>query len=134
MAEPEADRRYIDEAQEAFGGLVVAGCDAAGVLQPVEAPLDEVARPVEGAIHGNAQLAGVAHGDDRHHIARLHGFANIVRVIAAICEQDARLGQIVGHDQIEAQIVRRLPGRDFRPHGQADAIDAEVDLGREATP
>jgi hypothetical protein len=44
MAEPEADRGDVDEAQEAFGGLVVAGGDAAGVLELVEAPLDEVAR------------------------------------------------------------------------------------------
>ena len=32
MAEPEADRRDIDEAKEAFGGLVLAGGD-----MPIEA-------------------------------------------------------------------------------------------------
>lgn len=35
MAEPEADRRDVDEAQEAFGGLVVAGGDATGILELV---------------------------------------------------------------------------------------------------
>ena len=134
MAEPEADRCDVDEAQEALGGFVVAGSDAACVLQFVEAALDEVAQPVEGAVHGDAQLAGLAHRDDRLNVARLHGFSNLVRVIAAIRQQDARLWQVVVHDEVEAQIVRRLARRDVRPHGQACAIDAEVDLGREATP
>ena len=46
MAEPEADRCNVDEAQEAFGGLVVVGGDAAGVLELVEAALNQVAQPV----------------------------------------------------------------------------------------
>ena len=72
MAEPETDRRDVDEAQEALGGLVVAGGDAAGVFQPVEAAFDEVAQPVEGAIHRREQLASFAHGDDRYHVAHFH--------------------------------------------------------------
>lgn len=134
MAEPQADRRDVDEAEEAFGSLVVTCGDTAGVLHLVEAALDEVAQAVEGAIHGDAQLAGLAHRDDRHDVARLHGFSNLVRVIAAIRQQDARLWQVVVHDQVEAQIVRCLPRRDVRSHGQTRAVDAEVDLGREATP
>lgn len=47
MAEPEADRGDVDEPEEAFGSLVVAGGDAAGVLEFVEATLDEVAQAVE---------------------------------------------------------------------------------------
>lgn len=101
MAEPEADGRDVYEALEAFGGLVVAGSAAAGIFELVEAALHQVAQPVEGAVHGNAQLAGLPHRDDRHDIARLHGFANLVRVIAAICQQDAGFGQVVVHDQVE---------------------------------
>jgi hypothetical protein len=134
MAEPETDRGDVDEPQEALCGFVVAGGDAAGVLQLVEAALDEVAQPVEGAIHGDTELAGLAHGDDRHNVARFHCFANLVRVIAAIRQQDARFRQVVVHDQIEAQIVRCLARRDVRPHREPCAVDAEVDLGREATP
>jgi hypothetical protein len=133
MAEPEADRCDVDEAQEALGGLVVACGHPAGVLELVEAAFDEVAQSVKGAVHGQAPLAGLAHWDHRYDVARFHGFANLIRVIAAICQQDARFGQIVVHDQIEAQIVRCLTRRDVRPLGQACAVDAEVDLGREAT-
>lgn len=133
MAEPEADRCDVDEAEEAFCGLVVTGSDAAGVLQFVEAPLDEVAEPVELAVDGHAQLAGFPHRDHWHDVSILHSFANSVSVIATIRQQDAGLGQVGVHDQIEAQIVRGLARCDVRPHGQASTIDAEVDLGREAT-
>lgn len=70
-------------------------------------------------------------GDNRDDVAGFHGFANIVRVIAAIYKKGGRLGQVVGHHQLEAQIIRSLARCDVRPHGQARAIDAEVDLGRE---
>ena len=136
MAEPKADLRDVDEAQEAqeaFCRLVVAGGNATGVFQLVEAPFDEVAQFVESAIDGDAQLSGFPHGDDWHDIACFHGFANVVRVIAPVREKDAMLGQGVVHDQVEAQLIRCLPRRDVRPHGQACTIDVEVDLGRKAT-
>ena len=60
MAEPEADRSDVDEAKEALGGLIVAGGVAAGVLQLVETPLDEIAQQVECAVDGHAQLPGLA--------------------------------------------------------------------------
>jgi hypothetical protein len=30
-------------------------------------------------------------------------FTNLVRVMAAICQQDARLGQVIVHDKVETQ-------------------------------
>ena len=60
MAKPEADRRDVDEAQEALGALVVARSHAAGVLELVEAALDEVAQPVEDTVHGHTLFAGFA--------------------------------------------------------------------------
>jgi hypothetical protein len=134
MAEPKADRGDVDESKEAFGGFVVTGGDPSGVLKVVEAALDEVAQAVKGAIHGNTQFAGLSHRDHGQHVARLHGFANLVRVIASVCQQGAGLGEVVVHDQVEAEVIRPLPRRDVRPHGQARAVDAEVDFGREATP
>ena len=104
MAEPDADRGDVDEAQEALCGFVVAGGDAAGILELVEAALDEVAQPVKGSVHGHAQLAGLSHRDHRHDVARLHGFSNPVRVIAAIRQQDGGLWQVVVHDEVKAQI------------------------------
>lgn len=73
MAELETDRGYVDEAQEAPGGFVVACGNATGVIKLVEAALHKVAQSVEDAIYGHALFAGLAHGDDWHHVARFHG-------------------------------------------------------------
>ena len=64
------DRCNVNETQEALGGLVVAGGDAAGVLEFIEAALDEVALLVECAVHCHAQLVGLTHRDHRHDVAR----------------------------------------------------------------
>lgn len=133
MTEAKADRRDIDEAQEALSRLVVARCDPPGVLELVKAPLDQVAQAIERTVHPDAFLAGFAHRDDRHHIALFHLCPDAVSVIPAICQQHAGTGQIVGHDQIEAEIVGCLAWRDLCRHGQTMRVNEEVDLGREAT-
>ncbi len=56
MADPQADRCAVDKAEVAFGGLVIAGRNAAGILELVEAPLDDIAHAVEGPIHDDAHL------------------------------------------------------------------------------
>ena len=109
MAEPDADRGDVDEAQEALCGFVVAGGDAAGILELVEAALDQVAQAIELAVDGDAEPSGLSHRDYRHDVSCLHGFANIVRVMAAIRQQDAGRGRVVGHDRVEAQIVLSAP-------------------------
>ena len=57
-------------------------------------------------------------------------FTPEIEILAA--EDVPRRRQIVGHDQIEAEIVGALPRGDLGPHGQPCCIDEEVDLGREA--
>jgi integrase len=46
-----------------FSRACHCGCDAAGILQLVETALYQVAQPVEGAVHDNAHLARLPHGD-----------------------------------------------------------------------
>ena len=40
MPEPEADRRDVDEAKEAFGGLVVTCGNPRGIFELIEAAFD----------------------------------------------------------------------------------------------
>jgi len=127
MADPQSDRCDVDEAEVAFGGLVIAGGNASGILELVEAPLDEIAQAVEGPVHDDAQPARLAHRDHRDDVTRLHRFANFVGVITSICEQHSRRGQVIVHYQVKAPIIRCLTRRDVRPHGQACAIDPEMD-------
>ena len=133
MADPETDRRDVNEAEEAFRRLVVAGRDTPGVLELVEAAFDQITQAIQRAIDTNPLLAGLSHRDHGQDVARLHAFSDLVCIVAAIREQHARAGQIIRHHQIEAEIVRRLAWRDLCPHGKPVCIDEEVDLGRKAT-
>ena len=95
MADLEADRRDV---YEAFGGFIVTSGYAAGILELVETPLDEVAQPVEWSVDSDTKPAGLAHRDDWHNVTCFHGFANFVRVIATISKQNAGFRQVVVHD------------------------------------
>ena len=53
--------------------------------------------------------------------------------MTAICEQGRRLKKLVAHDQVEAKVVDGLAWCVVRSQGQARAVDAEVELSREAT-
>lgn len=57
MAEPKPDRSDVDEAEEALCGFVVAGRNAAGVFQLVEASFDQVAQTIQGPVDADAHLA-----------------------------------------------------------------------------
>ena len=84
-------------------------------------------------IDTDAHLSGLAHRDLGQDIALTHGLPDAISIITSIRQQHARLRQIVTHHEIKAETVRSLSGRDVSPHGEAVGVDAEVDLGREAT-
>ena len=48
-----------------MGEFVVAGGDAAPVLEAAEGALDDIARPIGGFVEGMLALAGRVGGDDR---------------------------------------------------------------------
>ena len=50
MADPETDRRDVNEAEEAFRGFVVAGRDTPGVFEFVEAAFDQITQAIQGAL------------------------------------------------------------------------------------
>lgn len=54
-------------------------------------PLDEVAQLVKFAMHSDAQLACLTHGGDWLYGPWLHGYANVIRVITTVSEQDRGL-------------------------------------------
>jgi len=70
-------------------------------------------------------------GDDRQDIPFLHGFSNAVGIVPPVGEQHAGHWQVVGHHQIEAEVVGGLAGRDLAAHGQPCGADEKVDLGRD---
>ena len=64
-AAQDADRRDIHEAKEALRGFVIAGCNAADVLQLIEAPLDQVPHRIQRIIAPGARLSHLSFEGDR---------------------------------------------------------------------
>lgn len=102
MAELKADRRDVDEAQEAFGCLVVSRV-------ATRRAFFSLLKHRSTRVDRNPELSSFAHRNDWQHLAHFHSLADVVRVVAALVEQDARLRQVVGHDQIEAEVVLVCP-------------------------
>src|SRR5690606_23719824 len=96
MAEPEPDAGDVDEAKEAFGGFVVAGCKAAAIFQLVEAALDHVAQGVDGHVDSLAHPSVPSHRYHGQGVAALDVFPNFIRVIAPVGDQNCWLRQVVG--------------------------------------
>lgn len=72
---------------------VLARSDSAGIPEPAEAPRDQIAQATEPAVDGDPSLSRFALGDDRHHVAHCHRLADIIGVLAAVCEQSAWQGR-----------------------------------------
>ena len=54
----------MDESQEVNGAAIVACCEAAELLEAIEASLDLVSMDVEISIVGNGDLAAAGRGND----------------------------------------------------------------------
>jgi len=123
----------LDEAEVAVSGFVVSSGQSTSVLEFVEASLDHVAQSVDSTI--DRQLdepvsLGWDHGDTA---APFHIFANEVSVIALVGQQDLGCWPIGIHDWQIAFVVGDFAARQRKGYGQAQRIDAEMDLGRKAT-
>ena len=130
---PEGDACDVDDSQEAGSGRVVAGCDAAAVLELSKAAPGQVAQGVEGPIHALTGLSVAAHRYDWDRVAGFRPGADAVGIVALICQQRGGRGQVVAHDEVEALVVRGLARRHVGPHRQAPSVRSEVGLGRLAT-
>jgi len=117
MAEPEADRRDVDETQEAFCSLVVARCDTPSIFELIEASFDQIAETIQRAVHADAHFPGFPHGYLSQNITGIHRFAYSISIIATIRQQHSGARQIVRHDQIKTKIVGCLARRDLGSHG-----------------
>lgn len=123
----------MDEAEVAVGGFIVAGCQPTSILELVEAAFDHVAQGIDRGIDGQLDQAVSFGRDHRGAAAPLHIFANEVSVIALVGKQHFGRWPIGIHDRkISFEVGGFAPGQRHR-YGQAQRIDAEMDLGRKAT-
>ena len=123
----------MDEAEIAISGFVVAGGQSSGILELVEAALDHVAQGVDCGIDGQLYQP-VPLGRDHGDAATLfHVFANEVSIIALVGQQHLGRRPVRVHDWQIAFVIGDFAAGQREGYGQAQRIDAEVDLGRKAT-
>ena len=123
----------MDEAEIARHGFIVAGRQPSRVLEFIEAALDAVAQGIDVAIDRDLNLAVPARGNDRRGTLFLHCFANMIRIITVIGQQDFGLRPFRFHQGVKARIIRDLACGDLCGYRQSFAVRAEVNFSREAT-
>src|SRR6202034_1626934 len=114
------------------GGLVVAGSDAAPILQFVEHALDAIAAFVfAGVVQDHGLSVGFGR-DDRLDAVEGQLLADCLGILTLIGDQ--RLDALADHAQKrqKALVVVRLSGRQDEADRASFAIASGVDLGREA--
>jgi hypothetical protein len=70
-AQPNFDRSQLYKSHKAVCGLLITGCDTAGVFEPLEEAFDAIAQSVESQIDWTLNLA-VASSKKSHSPDRLH--------------------------------------------------------------
>ena len=130
---PQARGDDVDEAEIACGGFVVSGCQAARVLELVEAALDAVPEGVDVIVDRDLDLSPATHRNDRDAALGLGVLADAVGVVALVGDEHLRRGRVGVHHEVVALVVRDLPAGDLGRDREAFGIGAEMDFGREAT-
>ena len=123
----------MDEAEAAVGSFVMAGCKAPGIFELVEAAFDHVAQGIDGSIDRQLDQPVALGRDHRSAATPLHIFANEVSIIALVGQQHLGRWPIGVHDRHIALEVGSFAACQRHRYGQAQRIDAEMDLGRKAT-
>ena len=122
----------MDEAEIACGGFVVSGCQAARILELVEAALDTVSEGVDVIVDRDLDLSSATHRDDRDAAIRLGVLADPVGVIPLVGDENLRFWRVGVHHQIVALVVRDFPAGDLRRDRESFRVGAEMDFGRDA--
>ena len=131
MFAPKANGGDLHEAEIAGDGFVISGSDAVCVLQTVDASFVTVAQGVDVAVDEHLHFSVLAGWDDGDAPAPFHIFADVVGVIAAIGQENARFWTTL-HDRSIALVFGHLATGNLGGYGQTAGVDAEMNLGREA--
>lgn len=127
-SQPEDDGGGDDDGgHEGLGATVVAGGDAAPVLETAEHVLDLVAEFVERAVVGVLDLAGLARRDAGRDVLVLEHGAVAVAVVALVGDENVGLGQRIEQDG-GAFVVADLASRQQQRDGAALAVTDGMQL------
>ena len=123
----------MDEAEEAGGGVVVAGSNAAAVLQSVDAALNAITQGVDRSLDAVLNTPVALCWDLRLPATVADIPSDGIAVVAAVGEQDARVAVAFIYQLGIGRAVVRLARRQRQADRQAISVGAQMDLGRKAT-
>ncbi len=121
------------EAEIAECGFVVAGCEPSRAFKFVEAAFDLVAQSIDEVIDDNLVFSVGTARDDWHPAAVFGVFANMIRVISLVCDQNFRWVEILVLQGVIALVIGDLAASDLHLQWQAPGVCEEMNLCREAT-
>ena len=120
----------MDHGEEVGGELVVAGGDAAEVLQLGEEPFDEVTLSVEPLAEAGLPAAVALRRDVGRGALVLDQLADAIGVISLVREHDGARAEMI-EQRVGNLSIMRLPGGQAEPDREPLRVDDDVDLGRE---
>jgi hypothetical protein len=121
-----------DEASIIGQELVIAGGDAAELLQLVEEPLDEIAFFVKRLVVGERRAAIGFGRDDRLGLTRKDSLAQVIRVITLVGDDGFSLETF--DEVMRLCDVVALPWPEKKPDGIAERVGGGVDLRAQSAP
>jgi hypothetical protein len=132
-SEPQPHRGELDHVEEVGGELVVAGSDAAEVLQLREEALDQVALAVETLAEAGFPAPVALARDVGRGALVLDQLADAIGVVGLIRQHDGSRDEMV--EQCVGDLpVMRLACCQCKPDREPSRVDDDVDLGREPAP
>ena len=129
--DPLADCGEQDEAEEAAGGVVVSGRDAAAVLEPVDELLDAGTQGVEGAIDGMLHATVLLRGNFGCAAAAADVVADGVTVVASVGEQHVGINVVLVHQLGIGGAIMGLAGGQQDAERKSLSVGPKVDFARE---
>lgn len=129
--EPHAGAREVYETREAARGLVVAGGEAAVLLEAVLEDLDEVTLLEDVPVVGGLRLPRGVGADDGGHVALGKLVADPFRVVGGVGKEHGPL-RVLDQRAGDRGLVR-LTCRELDVERQTESIHESVDLGGEAS-
>ncbi len=117
-----------DGGYEVCGELVVAGGNAAEVLEPTEGVFDQVSVAIAGPVMADRAFAAGAARDHRHGAGLTNGSAQRIGVISLVGQDIAGFASTLEQRRGDSDIGN-VPRREGQREGSADGVGEGMDLG-----
>jgi hypothetical protein len=130
MAQPEVGRSQLEHREEVGGVLFVSRGEPSEVFDPVEEPLDAVARAVEYWAEAGLPPAMNHGGYIRGRTCSFNPAAQPIRIISLVGEDDG-IGMQPSEQLFGDRTITRLTRCQHQLERQAACVGQRVDLGRQ---